>query len=136
MTRYSFELWRFKSSPSDSVTPDYYTYRARPVRVIDGDTVIVYIDQGFYDYTQKIIRLKGVDTAEIHNTPKDSEEHQLGQEQKQFVKDFLDSEEEWPLDVITYGEDKYGGRWIGYIMKEGTNLSVELIEEWPEVQSD
>ena len=41
-----------------------YEYRAVPVRVIDGDTVIVAIDLGFRTSTQQTVRLLDVDTPE------------------------------------------------------------------------
>lgn len=115
---------------------DYYTYRARLERVIDGDTFELFIDQGFDDYTIKTIRLRGVDTDEIYRTPHDSEEYQRGMDQKEFVEDFLSGEEEWPLSARTFGPGKYGNRWVGYVWKDGVNLSDALIEEWPSVESE
>lgn len=115
---------------------EYYTYRARVERVIDGDTFELFIDQGFEDYTVKTIRLKGVDTAEIHGTKKESDEFQRGMEQMRFVEDFLSGDEDWPLKVKTFGPGKYGGRWIGYVWNNEVNLTDALIEEWPEVAKD
>lgn len=39
-------------------------YRAKLVRVIDGDTVVFLIDQGFYNWTEQHIRVNGVDCPE------------------------------------------------------------------------
>ncbi len=45
--------------------PDY-TYRVREIiRVIDGDTVDIYIDAGFFMYVRKRIRLLELDTEEL-----------------------------------------------------------------------
>lgn len=37
------------------------TYSAKLVEIIDGDTLLVYIDLGFYVYTMAAIRLTGID---------------------------------------------------------------------------
>ena len=44
--------------------PDY-TYRAEVIRVIDGDTVDVNIDLGFYMKVRKRLRLLDLDTEEV-----------------------------------------------------------------------
>lgn len=115
---------------------NHYTYRARCERVIDGDTIEVFIDQGFEDYTIKTLRIKGIDTAEIYGVPKESDSYELGHEQKRFVESFtkVDSDSEFPLSVRTFGTGKYG-RWIAYVSKDGEKLSDALMEEWPEVEN-
>jgi hypothetical protein len=40
-----------------------YSYHARFVEVIDGDTVLLYIDLGFYIWTMAAARLTGIDLA-------------------------------------------------------------------------
>ncbi|MHA2055084.1 MAG: thermonuclease family protein [Candidatus Hodarchaeales archaeon] len=37
----------------------------QPLRVVDGDTIVVNIDLGFHLYTEEYVRLAGVDTPEI-----------------------------------------------------------------------
>jgi len=122
---------------SESVT--FYTYRARARRVIDGDTLEVLIDQGFNDYTVKKLRLGGVDTAEIFGVSKDTEEYQLGMEQKEFTADFVEvdehGEEEFPLSVRTSGKGKYG-RWVARVWKDSECLNESLVEEWPDSKSE
>ena len=119
--------------------PTYYTYRARARRVVDGDTLEVFIDQGFEDYTVKTLRLKDIDTAEIFGVRKDSEEYDTGHEQKRFVQDFVEVDEhgegDFPLSVRTFGKGKYG-RWKAYVWKDGEQLSEALIEEWPDVADE
>ncbi len=41
-----------------------YVYEAWPKRIVDGDTVDLYIDQGFGDRTTHRIRLLGINTPE------------------------------------------------------------------------
>lgn len=116
---------------------DLWTYRARPVRVVDGDTIELDVDLGFRVMKRIRVRLLDVDTAEIYGTKSDSLEHQLGQEQSEFVSDFVffDTEEEWPLKVETYGEKGKYGRWLGDVIRDGQKLTEELIEQWPEVEN-
>lgn len=40
-------------------------YRASVIRVVDGDTLDVFVDKGFGDYTRQRVRLLGVDTPEM-----------------------------------------------------------------------
>ena len=42
-----------------------FQYPMQPLRVVDGDTIVVNIDLGFHLYTEEYIRLAGVDTPEI-----------------------------------------------------------------------
>jgi micrococcal nuclease len=50
---------------------DMYVYRARLKRVVDGDTVILDISEGFGQWlTDERCRLAGIDTAEMHGETK------------------------------------------------------------------
>lgn len=117
---------------------DYFTYPAKGLNVVDGDTFDLFVDQGFEDYKKIRVRLKGVDTSEIYGVRKDSEEYQTGMEQKRFVKDFLEvgehEEFEFPVTVRTVERGKYG-RWVGHVWKDGKSLSGAIVEEWPEAES-
>lgn len=118
---------------------DYFTYPAQAVYVVDGDTFDLFVDVGFEDYKKVRIRLKGVDTSEIYGYSKDSEEYQTGMEQKHFVEDFLEPQQElvfdFPLSVRTVERGKYG-RWVGHVWKDGESLSDAIIEEWSEAEQD
>ena len=63
-----------------------YRYRAELDRVVDGDTLDVVIDLGFYIRIKERIRLEGVDTPEIYGVPQDSEEYRRGMEAKKYVE--------------------------------------------------
>jgi len=45
-----------------------YTYKAKVIRWIDGDTLQVEIDLGFYVQTVQKIRLARIDAPEMHNS--------------------------------------------------------------------
>lgn len=61
----------------------YDEYRAKVVRVIDGDTVVLHIDQGFYSWTEQRIRVDGVDCPE-------REDHELWFLARQFTVNWLE----------------------------------------------
>ncbi len=42
-----------------------YIYKASLIRVVDGDTVELMIDQGFSDFTEQKMRLYGIDSPEM-----------------------------------------------------------------------
>lgn len=42
-----------------------YNYKAKVVRIVDGDTFIAMIDQGFDTYSSKYVRLAGINTPEL-----------------------------------------------------------------------
>ncbi len=65
--------------------PDY-RYRAKRDRVVDGDTMDVVIDLGFYVEMRERVRLAGIDTPEIYRVPKNSEEYKKGMEAKEYVE--------------------------------------------------
>lgn len=120
----------------DATSAHSWTYRARPERVIDGDTFILKVDLGFRIYTNAYIRLADVDTNEIYGVPKDSEEYQKGIEQKEFVENFMSEDGEWPIVVKTGRDSGKYGRWLGHVYdRDGRKLSDELINRWPEVEN-
>lgn len=80
-----------------------YQYRAEITKVVDGDTIDVFIDLGFDVWHKERIRLAGIDTPE-KNTP-------LGKELKRFMKEKLTG---MLVTVDVSKPDKYG-RYLGEI---------------------
>jgi micrococcal nuclease len=60
-----------------------FIYKAEVTNVVDGDTVDMVIDQGFYNQTKQRVRLLRVNTPEL--TDKDPAVRQKALEAKQFV---------------------------------------------------
>jgi len=104
-----------------------YEYRARLIRVVDGDTMDVDIDLGFGIHFQERIRLAGIDTPETYGVKKDSEEYQLGKQAALFVEDKLEGKE----FIIRTEKDSKGkyGRYIAIIIVDDVNLNDELVEQ-------
>ena len=61
-----------------------YQYKAKLIRVVDGDTVDAMIDCGFSTFKKERIRLYGIDTPECRT--RDKEEKARGQRQKQGLR--------------------------------------------------
>ena len=74
-----------------------YAFKAHLVRVVDGDTLVVNVDLGFDTYTERPLRLRGLDAPELFT--------EQGERAKSFVQSQLSG-----CDVIaikTYSTDKY-----------------------------
>lgn len=84
-----------------------YEYYTKIDKVVDGDTVDVFIDLGFSVWHKERIRLAGVDTAE-KNTP-------LGKALKAYMKELLEGK---MVRLQVTKPDKYG-RYLGKIYLAG-----------------
>lgn len=95
------------------------------LRVVDGDTLVTYIDCGFHIYTEQTVRLLGVDAPEMRGSTRI-----LGMKSKLFVQAWIDqgSTSEWPFLLKTYKDDSFG-RMLGVIWRisDGQNLNEELL---------
>ena len=109
---------------------ELYTYKAYLERVVDGDTLLVYIDLGFGIYIQQRLRLRGIDASEI--------ESKEGQKAKKFVESELKDTNF--LILKTHGSDIYDrylvdvfylkNEWkIERIIEEGNFLNNRLVQE-------
>ena len=102
-----------------------WTYRARCLRVIDGDTIKLYVDKGFDNYMILRVRLLGVNCPEI-GTPG-------YKEAKAFTYDWMESSktinsDDWTLTIETKRLDAFG-RYLARVrsIKHGSDLSEDLI---------
>ena len=97
-----------------------YEYKAKLVRVIDGDTISLDVDLGFYTSRTETFRLYGVDTKELHD--KIPEGKVLAIQAREYVKNQLADK---PLIVKTLKdkEDKYG-RMLALVFIEGDDESL------------
>lgn len=78
-----------------------YEYGGTVVRVIDGDTLVVTVDLGFYLRQEMKLRLAGLDTPSIHG--KDAVK---GRAATEFVSEHL--ERTPSLGIRTYKIEKWG----------------------------
>jgi micrococcal nuclease len=119
----------------------FFTYRARADRIVDGDTLDVEVDLGFKTYKYLRIRLIRVDTHEIYGEDKESEEHERGIEERDFVAEWLnDAQSEWDGDwpiLASTQKDSTGkyGRYLANIHRRdtGRSLTDAILEEFDDV---
>ena len=103
---------------------ELYTYRAKVIKVYDGDTITVEVDLGFFVTLTEKIRLAYIDAPEIRG-----EERPGGLISKQWLVDkILDK---WI--IVKTDKDKKGkyGRFIGEIFIDGedTSINEQMINE-------
>lgn len=102
-----------------------YTYNIKKIdRVVDGDTVYLTVDLGFYvDYRVRL-RVEGIDAPEVRGSEKIE-----GLKVKEYAIGILANQE--TLILRTTGKpDKYG-RWLGDIfIGEGQESFARLVEEF------
>jgi len=97
-----------------------YEYKAKIVKIIDGDTFYADVDLGFYVTLRTKFRLYKVNTPELR-TPE-------GKKVKQFVKKLLEQEEV----ILLTKKDRKGkyGRWLAEVLLDnGEYLSEILLEK-------
>ena len=68
-----------------SVANQIFWYQARVLRVVDGDTLELMVDQGFNSYRKLTVRLYGIDTPETNAKNKRPEEYAEGMRATNFV---------------------------------------------------
>lgn len=101
-----------------------YVREAQVLRVVDGDTLELEVDLGFYVYHHIRVRLLDVDTPEIYGVKKTSEEYQRGKVASAQVNEWIDTfAKEGAVLVKTYKAGKYG-RWLAHIMDITGNHSL------------
>lgn len=97
-------------------TKPEYTYAAKLLRVIDGDTIVVNVDLGMRISTEITVRLMGINAPELNT--------EAGKNARAFVRT-LNAEQ---VVVKTHKDpkDKYG-RWLGEVFINGESLNELMI---------
>ena len=99
-------------------------YKAELIRIIDGDTIDVMLDLGFFVWVKKRIRLYGIDTPETRT--RDLEEKQRGKESTARLTELISQPAEFTIS--SHGIDKYG-RCLGTIFVGEKNVNELLVSE-------
>lgn len=100
-----------------------FQYKAKVLKVVDGDTLDIQIDLGFQVFTIQRIRLRGIDTPETFRRKKYSEEYRKGLAAKEFVIRFLHNTN---YDVIVHTGKERGkyGRYIADVFSSPGDVSL------------
>ncbi|WP_306052043.1 hypothetical protein [Natronococcus wangiae] len=128
---------------------DIWTYRARPdqdstheLGVVDGDTYELVVDLGFRTMAGIRVRAMHINTAETHGVSRESDEYQIGIQQTQFVREWIDDTieyaqsaedvpREWPLLIRTERQTGKYGRWLAELFDwRGKSLETAIINEF------
>jgi micrococcal nuclease len=105
-----------------------YTYKAKLVRVINGDTLDIEIDLGFDIIIKQRLKLYGIDTPDSRSTNVDIK--QKGLDVKQRLMDLLNKE--FKVETILNKRGKYG-RILGkiYVVVDNNEVCINelLVDE-------
>ena len=108
-----------------------YEYQVKEVvKIIDGDTIDVFIDLGFNVFHIERVRLNRLDTPEI--LTKDKNEKKYGMEAKAYVSNWIKNQKQ--MKIQTFKDDKYGRILAEFIGDNGVCLNDLLLNEgyaWP-----
>jgi micrococcal nuclease len=111
------------------------TYRAQALRVIDGDTLELFVDLGFRNYKRDIFRLRGINTPELHAAEADTRAKALAAKTRlaELVAPVLMAPSlagPWSLKITTQPDPEKYGRWLIEIETEGAvAVNTTLIAE-------
>lgn len=104
-----------------------YEYKATVKRIIDGDSLVLHIDLGFYMFMNETkIRLYGLDTPEMN-----SEDPLLRLQAimaTRYLFDNLQVGEKVVIKTILDKREKYGRLLATIIKKDGLNINEGLIQ--------
>jgi len=101
-----------------------YTYRAKVIRVVDGDTIDAVVELGFHVSATLRFRILGVDAAE--RNAKTAEERASAQKAVEFVSERLLAKS---VIVQTTKADSFG-RWLASVFHaNGNGVWVDIAAE-------
>ncbi len=100
-----------------------YKYKAKLLRVVDGDTADVMIDLGFDTWVKARLRFKGVDTWEKRT--RDKAEKIKGLAATAFTATYLELND-GNFTIQSYGKGKYG-RVLAEIFIDGEDKSLNQL---------
>lgn len=104
-----------------------YNYRAKVLRVIDGDTIEVDVDLGFYTWRKVVLRLADIDAPETRT--KDLVEKAQGYESTNVLKEkILENNPDKIIYINSKGVDSFGRSIATVFTDSGNNLNLFLLE--------
>jgi len=103
-----------------------YEYLAKPVRVIDGDTIVVDIDLGLKQWSHSVhLRVKDLWCPETRT--KDEEEKVRGLAAKEYLEEMLEGQERVKVKTYKASFDRYvADIWI--LGEEPRSIAAEMIK--------
>lgn len=111
--------------------PRLWHYRAIVIRVIDGDSVVAFVDKGAHTYSIMKLRLAGIDAPEMRprvgTQEQRSAEKVLAAKATNRLRELIDGEE---IIIQTEKTGKFG-RWLChiYLPDDTKTANTVLLEE-------
>ena len=102
-----------------------YEYKAKLIKIIDGDTIDAEIDLGFKVSVRKRIRFLGINAPETRT--RDLKEKQAGLRTKSRLETLFDASK-GVFTLKSHGVGKFG-RVLGEIFIENININELLLNE-------
>jgi micrococcal nuclease len=107
-----------------------YQYKAKLIKVVDGDTVDALIDCGFSTFKKERIRLHGINAPESRT--RDKKEKKRGLAAKARLKELIkEGKNEFMVETTVDKKGKYG-RLLGELFSSsgvGTSYNETLVKE-------
>lgn len=82
-------------------------------RIVDGDTVEVIVDHGFYNFSKPKIRLENLNAAELNSS--DHLEKVKAERATEFLESLVLNRQ---IFLVTVKPGKYNNRWIGTLYND------------------
>ena len=107
-----------------------YRYKAKVLRVVDGDTLDIEFDLGMHVKRTERVRLHGIDTPETYGVKKNSHEYVMGTAAKNFVVDQVAKARS--VIIVDTHKDKQGkyGRYVATVWLETIHSDDEDTVQW------
>ena len=105
-----------------------YEYEVIIERVVDGDTVDIWIDLGFDVRIFERVRMAGIDTPESRT--RDLREKKFGKMATARVEELLPAGDTFVAVSKSYGaQGKFGRAMLDFVLPDGSMLCQTLIDE-------
>lgn len=107
----------------DNKDKQIYLYKAKIVRIVDGDTFDAEVDLGFHTTIKTRFRLADIDTPELRI----KEQHEAAVKAKRFLEEKLLVGGTYYL--VSHKSDKFG-RWLATVyLDDGSTINGLMLKE-------
>ncbi len=103
-----------------------FTYNAKLLKVVDGDTVDLRVDLGFNVFTEQRFRLKGINCPELHS--KDAEEKKRGAAARDYLTSLISGEGQLVVTTFLDKQEKYGRFLAELSNASGEDVNEEMVK--------
>jgi micrococcal nuclease len=113
-----------------------YTYRAELVRMIDGDTIELYIDLGFHVTVREKVRLNRINAPEKRGKYLTREDRKKGKESTDYLVHLLDTYSPFTIVTMRDKQGKYGRYLVDIVGSNGEDINAMMVTDGHAVYTD